>query len=117
MVGIPQLREVGWLVTGPDRDPVRYLFLRVEEFVDGSGVWSVELHECRGRRDAAGRARHSYPSEADARAALAVIYRLSEFLEPLPTWDEQQLEPGRWRVRVYEPTGGVLTAHTSAHQI
>jgi hypothetical protein len=47
---------------------------------------------------------HRYAAEADARAALAAIYLLSRYLAPLPTWDPQRVEPGRWRVRVYEPT-------------
>ncbi len=101
MAGIPQLREAGWLITGDDRDPVRHLFVRMEETMDGSGVWTVELHECRGRRGDAGKAMHRYATEADARAA---IYQLSRHVAPLPTWDAQRREPGRWRVRVYEPT-------------
>jgi hypothetical protein len=48
VTGIPQLREAGWFVTGSDRDPVRHLFVRMEEHMDGTGVWTVELHECRG---------------------------------------------------------------------
>jgi hypothetical protein len=108
MAGIPQLREAGWLITGDDRDPVRHLFVRMEESMDGSGVWTVELHECRGRRGDAGKAMHRYAIQADARAALAAIYLLSRYLAPLPTWDPQRVEPGRWRVRVYEPTASDL---------
>lgn len=104
VVGIPQLREVGWLITGYDRDPVRHLFVRLEEAMDGGGTWTVELSECRGRRGADGNAVHRYPAEADARAALDAIYRLGRHLGPLPTWDPQRAESGRWRVRVYEPT-------------
>lgn len=77
----------------------------MEERVDGSGVWIVELHECRGRHGDAGKAMHSYPSESSARDALDLIYRLSRHLMALPTWNEQQVEEGRWRVRVYEPVG------------
>jgi hypothetical protein len=51
-----------------------------------------------------GRAMHHYPAEADARAAVAAIYQLSRRLEGLPTWDPQQREQGRWRVRVFEPS-------------
>jgi hypothetical protein len=105
VAGIPQLREAGWLITGKDQDPVRHLFVRMEECMDGSGVWTVELHECRGRRGEAGRAMHRYAAEGDARAALSAIYRLSRYLPPLPTWDPQRLEPGRWRVHAYQPTG------------
>lgn len=104
MAGIPQLREAAWLITGPDPDPVRHLLARLCERVDGSGLWTVELFECRGRIGEAGKAMHSYGSEDDAREALAVIYRLSRHLAPLPTWDPQHVEPGRWRVIAYEPT-------------
>jgi hypothetical protein len=68
------LREVGWLVTGDDPDPVPHLFVRMEEAMDGSGTWTVELSECRGRCGTAGNAPHRYSAEADARAALAAIY-------------------------------------------
>jgi hypothetical protein len=97
--GIPQVREAGWFVTGSDRDPVRHLFVRMEEHMDGSGVWTVELHECRGRRGEGGKAMHRYPSESQAKEALHLIYQLSRHLAPLPTWDDQQREDGRWRVR------------------
>lgn len=72
--------------------------------MDGTGVWTVELHECWGRRGAAGKAMRSYPSESQARAALDLIYQLSRHLAPLPTRDGQQREGGRWRVRVYAET-------------
>jgi hypothetical protein len=105
MTGIPQLREAGWFITGSDRDPVRHLFVRLEESMDARTCgWTVELHECRGRRGEAARARRSYVTEADARAALNVIYRLSRHLAPLCTWDPQMSEPERWRTRIYEPT-------------
>jgi hypothetical protein len=107
VTGIPQPRETGWFITDRDTDPVRHLFLCMEERMDGSGVWTVELHECRDRRGDAGKAMHSYPSETAAREALDLIYRLSRYLVPLPTWNEQQVEDGRWRVRVYEPAGSV----------
>ena len=92
------------MITGNDRDPVRYLFVRMEEHVDGTGAWTVELHECRGRRGDPGKAKHSYATETEARAALNAIYQLSRRLVLLPTWDPQEMEAGRWRVRVYEPT-------------
>jgi hypothetical protein len=38
VTGIPQLREAGWFVTGSDRHPVRHLFVRMEEHMDGTGV-------------------------------------------------------------------------------
>ena len=72
--------------------------------MDGTGIWTVELHECRGRRGDAGKAVDSYPCEARAREALQLIYRLSRHLVALPTWNEQQLEEGRWRLHVREPT-------------
>ena len=101
VTGIPQLREAGWLITGPDKDPVRHLFTRLEEHMDDSGIWTVELRECRGR---GGKAAHSYPTESEARDSLDMIYRLSRHLAPLPTWDQGQVEPARWRIRVYDPT-------------
>jgi hypothetical protein len=87
VAGVPQLREAGWLITGPDRDPVRHLLARLCEYVDGSGTWTLELFECRGRHGEAGKAMRRYASEHDARLALALIYRLSRHLVPLPTWD------------------------------
>jgi hypothetical protein len=104
VAGIPQLREAGWLITGKDHDPVRHLLVRMQEHMDGTGTWTVELYECRGRRGDAGNAMHSYVTETDARAALNAIYQLSRHLTPLPTWQPQKVEPGRWRTHVYEPT-------------
>jgi hypothetical protein len=76
----------------------------MEEHMDGTGVWTVELHECWGRRGAAGKAMHGYPSASQAGEALHLIYQLSRHLAPLPTRDERQREDGRWRVRVYVHT-------------
>lgn len=104
MGGIPQLRVAGWFITDSDRDPVRHLFLRVEQTMDGTGVWTVELHECRGRLGTAGKAMHRYPTEADARAAVDLILQLSRHLVPLPCWDSGRSEPGRWRICDYEYT-------------
>ena len=107
MVGIPQLREVGWLITGTDRYLVRHLFIRLEETMDGSGVWTVELADCQRRAAEGGHVMHHYGGEADARTAVAAIYALSRHLSPLPTWDSQRWELARWRVRTYlpEPAG------------
>ncbi|GAB3852243.1 hypothetical protein ACFPIJ_42280 [Dactylosporangium cerinum] len=99
MVGIPQLREASWLITGTDRDPVRHLFVRLEEAVDGSGVWTVELSDCRLHTRDGGHAIHRYNCEADARMAVALIHTLGTHLDPLPTWNPQQREHARWRVR------------------
>ncbi|GAB3861682.1 hypothetical protein ACFPIJ_12030 [Dactylosporangium cerinum] len=103
MVGIPQLREAGWLITGTDRDPVRHLFVRLEETMDGSGLWTVELSDCRRPASEGGHIMHRYRCEAHARSAVAAIYALSRHLEPLPTWDPQRCEQARWRVRAVAP--------------
>ena len=102
MAGAPQLREVGWFITGTDRDPRYHLFVRLEERMDGSGEWTVELRRCDGRGEGA-YARHVYPTEVEAGHALQAIYSLSRHLEPLPTYSEQ-MEVGRWRRRTYQPT-------------
>jgi hypothetical protein len=104
VAGAPQLREAGWFVTGRDADPVRHLFIRLEERTDGSGTWTVELHLCQARRDRPGTAMRTYATEADARAALQAIYQLSRHLVDLPTWDHTDLAPGRWKVRTVGPT-------------
>jgi hypothetical protein len=91
------------LITGSDRDPLRHLFLRVEEAMDGSGVWTVELFECRGRRGEAGKVLRRFDGEADARRAVDLVCRLSRYLVPLPTWEAQRCEQGRWRLRAYDP--------------
>ena len=104
MAGAPQLRETGWFVTGRDDDPVRHLFVRLEERTDGSGTWTVELHLCQARRTKPGTAKRMYATGADARAALQAIYLLSRHLVDLPTWDPAVTAPGRWKVRVGEPT-------------
>jgi hypothetical protein len=76
MVGIPRLREAGWLITGTD---------------------------CRRRADEGGHVMRRYGCEADARTAVAAIYALSRHMAPLPTWDPQRCELARWRVRIYPP--------------
>jgi hypothetical protein len=98
--GIPLRREAGWFVTGPDRDPVRHLFVRVTEHMDGSGRWSVELHECRGQ---ARKVMRTYDTGSEARTALDLICRLARHLAPLSTWDSERIEPGRWRMLGGEP--------------
>ncbi|MEV6930885.1 hypothetical protein AB0M46_41225 [Dactylosporangium sp. NPDC051485] len=103
MVGIPQLREAGWLITGDDRDPVRHLFIRLEETMDGSGVWTLELADCRRRASDGGHVMHRYSCEANARTATVAIYALSRHLAPLPIWDPDRREQARWRVKVYSP--------------
>jgi hypothetical protein len=101
MAGLPQIREAAWFVTGPEHDPVRHLFLRLEERRDGSGTWTVELFECRGDRGNAGMAMRVYPDEAQARTAVLAIYTLAHHLERLPTWEPDRCEVGRWRVLTY----------------
>lgn len=99
MAGFPQLRQAAWLITGTDRDPVRHLFVRLEEAMDGSGEWTMELSDCRGRAGEGGHVMHRYNCETDARTAAAAIYALGLHLEPLPTWNPQHHEQARWRVR------------------
>lgn len=86
MPGIPQLREYAWLITGPDRDPRRWLMARLEERQDGSGIWTIELFDCQNPPEAT--VRTEYPDEEQARAALAEIYRLRL----------DDADPGRWRI-------------------
>lgn len=74
----------------------------MEETVDGSGQWTVELSDCRRRAGEGGHVMHHYRHEGDARAAVAAVYALSRHLEPLPTWNTRHSEPPRWRVRAYE---------------
>jgi hypothetical protein len=95
------VREAGWFVTGRDDDPVRHMFVRLEERMDGTGTWTLELHLC---ADEDGRATNVYSDESDARAALDAIYRLSRQLGELPTWDPTIRQPGRWTIRTRPPT-------------
>jgi hypothetical protein len=102
--GIPQLREASWFVTGRDQDPVRHLFLRLQERMDGSGVWTVELHRCAVRRADGGAVDREYRAEADARTAVRLIYALTKHLVDMPTWAPDVTETGRWHTRTYEPS-------------
>ncbi len=103
MTGIPRIREAGWFITGQDRDPVRHLFVRLEERMDGSVVWTVELHLCRPPHDHTGKAMREFPTEAGARTALHTIYALSRHLVEQPTWTAGRRERGRWRIWTIEP--------------
>lgn len=96
------MREAAWLVTGPATDPVRHVFVRLEQRVDGSGSWTVEVHLCRERRGHPAAAMHVYPDEESARAAVRAMYALGRHLDALPTWNPDRCEPGRWRVQKYE---------------
>lgn len=100
MPGAPQLREVAWLVTGPDRDPVRHLYVRLEERMDGSGVWTLGVRECSGLGR---KTMRCYGNEADARDRLQAVYALYS-RQQLPMWDPEQREEARWRVRTFPPS-------------
>jgi len=102
VAGTPQVREAGWFVTGRDDDPIRHLFVRLEERMDGTGTWTLELHLC-GNREV-GKAMNVYQRESDARTALDAIYHLSRYLRELPTWNPMITEPGRWRLHSRPPT-------------
>ncbi|GAA2531729.1 hypothetical protein [Pilimelia columellifera] len=107
MAGIPQLRAAGWFVTGQER-PHRsehlsyHLLVRLWEHMDGSGVWSVSLHDCAAPAGH-GRVERRYGSEDAARTALAAMYALARHLPPLPTMPplgqtEPNHELGRWQI-------------------
>jgi hypothetical protein len=70
--------------------------------MDGTGTWTLELHQC-GNREG-GKATNIYQSEADARTALGAIYELSRHVCDLPTWDPTITQQGRWRIHSRPPT-------------
>lgn len=113
-MGLPQPRESSWFITGKDSDPVRHLFLLLEERMDGTGIWTLKLRLCLARREDASTAEQQYDTEAQARTALQAIYTLSRYLCPLPTWDPETFEVGRWRIRTQKPTEYDLH-HRSRH--
>lgn len=108
MVGIPQLRASAWFITGREREhrseyPRYHLLVRLWEHLDGSGVWSVDLHDCAAPAGG-GRVERRFDCEDDARAALAAVLALARHLPPLPTMPplgetEPGYEAGRWQVR------------------
>ena len=100
---LPRIREAGWLKTGKDgpegshRYADRHLFVRLQQDMNGTGEWTLELHDC--HRAAGGHVARVYDNESDARAALACIYALTRYLEPLT-------EVGRWEIKTYELSDG-----------
>jgi hypothetical protein len=82
----PHLREASWFMTGhngPEGSHCyadRHLFLRVEQDMNGTGEWTVELQDCHR----AGRGiKRTFGSEQDARTATTCIYSLTRHLGPL----------------------------------
>lgn len=83
----PRLREASWFMTGHDgpdgsrRYADRHFFLRVEQDMNGTSEWTVELRDC--HRGSDGRTLRTYRNEQDARTAVACIYALTRHLGPL----------------------------------
>jgi len=81
---LPRIREVGWFKTGEDgpdgsgRYADRRLFVRLQQDMNGTGEWTLELHDCGKAAD--GRATRVYDNEQDARTALALVYALTRHL-------------------------------------
>lgn len=103
MSWLPRIREVGWYVTGVDVPAkhvyaVRRLFIRLEQDLDGTGEWTLELRDC--STGAEGWARKVYGDEGDARLALQLIYGLARHL-CLPHEQGTRQAKGRWEVRSY----------------
>ena len=92
MAGLPQIREAGWFITDRETDPVRHLFIRLEERMDGTGSWTLELHRCRTRPGTPSAVKHEYGNEDDARAALTLIYALSRHLDGAADWQPATTE-------------------------
>jgi hypothetical protein len=90
----PRLREASWFLTGHDgpdgsrRYANRYLFLRLEQDLNGAGEWTVELRDC--HRGSDGHAQRAYHDEQDARSAMRCIYALSVgqrlSMSAVPVW-------------------------------
>lgn len=114
MPGEPQTREVGGLVTGPDRDPVPHLRVRLSERMDESGIWVLHLRECRADGHPEARTSRCYGCEDDARAVLRDVYDLCGG-RMLPTRDPQRWEEGRWLVNTYPPSEFDLRIRWARH--
>jgi hypothetical protein len=101
----PRLREASWFMTGRDgpegsrRYADRHLFLRVEQDLNGTGEWTVELRDC---HRAGSWIKRTFSSEQDARTATACIYALTRHLGPLEDRFSGQTEEGRWKIRSYD---------------
>lgn len=106
MSWLPRLREVGWFKTGRDgpEGSYRYAdehpFVRLEQDMNGSGEWTLELRDCRQGAD--GRVRRVYRNERDARTALACLYALTRHLGPLHDHFSGLAEVGRWEIRTFD---------------
>jgi hypothetical protein len=105
----PHLREASWFMTGRDgpegshRYADRHLFLRVEQDMNGTGEWTVELRDCHR----AGRGiKRTFRSEQDARTATTCIYALTRHLGPLEDRFSGPAEEGRWTIRTYNLAPG-----------
>jgi hypothetical protein len=105
MAWLPRIRAAGWLVTGRDgpegsyRYLTRHLFVRLEQHMDGSGRWSLEVADC--ARGADGRVIRVYDGEQDARQALASVQALSLLLTLVDHYDGTP-QTGRWQISQYE---------------
>lgn len=106
MTWLPRIREVGWFITGRDgpdgsyRYADRHLFASLQQDMNGTAEWTLELRDCRSA--AGGHVTRVYANEDDARAALACIYALTRHLGPLPDRCTGSVEVGRWEVRTYD---------------
>jgi hypothetical protein len=106
MTWLPRIREVGWFVTGHDgpagsyRYADRHLFVRLQQDLNGSGEWTLELREC--HRAADGHVSRVYGDEHDARATLACIYALSKHLASGGVEGNDLVGTGRWEIRSYD---------------
>lgn len=98
----PRVREAGWFKTGRDGPPgshryaCLHLFVRLEQDMNGSGEWTLNLHDCRQGQE--GQVDKVYTSEVHAREALACIYALTKHLGPLTDRFGGPSEIGRWEV-------------------
>jgi hypothetical protein len=107
---LPRIREVGWFKTGRDgpggsgRYADRHLFVRLQQDMNGTGEWTLELHDCRQGAD--GRVMRVYDNEHDARAALDLVYALARHVEPLQDRFSDVAEFGRWEVHTYDLSDG-----------
>jgi hypothetical protein len=72
--------------------------------MNDTGEWTLELRD--RHRAADGHVTRVYDNEGDARAALACIYALTRYLEPLPDGFSESTEVGRWEVKSYELSDG-----------
>jgi len=121
---MPRIREAGWFKTGRDGPPgshryaARHLFMRLEQDMNGTGEWTLQLSDC--GKGAEGRVIRVYPCKSDARQALAFIYALTQHLGPLTDRLGNESETGRWEVHSYElsPADQVQLARAArqAHQ-